>query len=339
LRVLRRLAALSWAGWVLALVSLWLQYHLGVYHTRAWLWLPTAMMGCLAGVTALLLGVGGALLGPRRRTMLGWGFVGMTPLLPAAVLVGYMLYEQGRRNLPNTQAHKIGRMAAITLLEWHAKLAYPHRLETGRLVMYYDDFVRKPGADAAAMEAHLAHLEEVLGRRQHARIIWVRGPSLGMARMSIHSIALGSDTSPAHELDRHELAHALMYQFSRPGAEPPMLLLEGWAMAVDKHPEPLAAAALACRCAIGADRPESSCLRRILSPESYHRGTSYAYDVGGAFVDYLIRQHGVDRFVAFYNSIHPDNYESICEGVFGCSFDALEREFWKDAESRSKHGK
>ncbi len=103
------------------------------------------------------------------------------------------------------------------------------------------------------MDAHLAHLEEVLGRRQHSQIHWVRGPALGMGPMCIHSIALGSESSPAGVLDRHELAHAFLYQFSvpGPGAEPPMLLLEGWAMAVDGHPEPLAATALTARAGRG----------------------------------------------------------------------------------------
>ena len=109
--------------------------------------------------------------------------------------------------------------------------------------MYYDDRVSDPAGDAAAMDAHLARLEVVLERRQHSRIHWIRGRALGMHAMSIHSVALASEVSPAGWFDRHELAHAFMYQFSDPGSEPPMLLLEGWAMAVDGHPEPLAATA------------------------------------------------------------------------------------------------
>jgi hypothetical protein len=270
--------------------------------------------------------------------MVGWGLLGAVPLLLWATLIVYMLHEQGQKNLPNTHAHKVGRMAAITLLEWHAKFRYPHRLETDRLVMYHEG-VRQPAADAAAMDAHLARLEEILGRRQHARIHWVRGSSLGLQAMSIHSIALGSEASPASSLDRHELAHALMYQFSRPEAEPPMLLLEGWAMAVDGHGAPLAASALACRKDFIFCQPPDTCLRLILSKGSYHVGTGYAYDVGGAFVDFLLRRFGAEKFVEFYNSIHPESYEADCERILGCRFAALEQEFWKDAERNSKLGK
>jgi hypothetical protein len=322
------------------MISLWLQYQLGIYHTRAWLWLPAALAGGVAGVLALLLGFGRGVLGPHRWRAIGWGLCAATPLLLSGALVGYMLYEQDCRNLPNTQAHRIGRMAAITLLDGYAQWCYPHRLETDRLVMRYDESVKRPDADAAAMDAHLAHLEEVLGRRQHSHIIWVRGPSLGMATMSIHSIALGSDASPASELDRHELAHAFLYQFSRPDAAPPMLLLEGWAMAVDGHPEPLAGAALACRKRLaGSGGQPSACLAWILRPDSYHVGEEYAYAVGGALVDYLIRGYGPDKFLAFYNSIHPDCYEAACEGVFACRFETLEQEFWRDVEANSARGK
>jgi hypothetical protein len=352
-RWLRRLTALSWAGWALAVLSLWLQYQLGVYHTLDWLWLPFAVVGVIAGIAAFLLGVWRTLFGPIRRIMFGWALVGIVPPLLWVVLVMYMFSEQGRRNLPNTHAHKIGRMAAISLIDWHGWWRYRHCLETDRLVMYYDDGVTEPAADAAAMDAHLAQLEKILGRRQHSRIRWVRGSALGILGtlgfqgMSIHSMALGSDASPALWLDRHELAHSFLYQFSRPDAEPPMLLLEGWAMAVDGHPAPLAPSALAGRSRVAASsgkdfdssKGPDSCLRVILSPDSYHVGHGHAYAVGGAFVEYVIRQHGPEKFVELYNSIHPETYEAEFNRILGCPFDALEREFWNDAETNGKRGK
>jgi hypothetical protein len=332
LRRLRRAAVVSWAGWGAAVLSLWVQYQVGVYHTVGWLWLPFEAAALAAGVAALFVGLARAVVGPRRRAALGWAATGVTPVLLSALVAGYMFYEQGRKNLPNTQAHKVGRMAAVTLLTAHAQLRYPHRLETDRLVMYYDDRVTDPAGDAAAMDAHLARLEEVLGRRQHARIRWVRGQALGMHAMSIHSVALASEASPADSFDRHELAHAFLYQFSDPGSEPPMLLLEGWAMAVDGHPEPLAATALAARDEFTVWRGTPTCLRSILAPDLYHVGIGYAYDLGGALVDFLLRRYGADKFVEFYNAIRPDTFDADCERVFGWGIDELEHEFWADAE-------
>jgi hypothetical protein len=277
--------------------------------------------------------------GPCRRAAFGWATLAVVPLPLWAALAGYMFFVQGRSNLPNTQAHKVGRMAAVTLLEGHVRVRYPHRLETARLVMYHDDQVTDPAGDAAAMDAHLAHLEEVLGRRQHSRIHWVRGPALGMRAMCIHSIVLGSDSSPAGVLDRHELAHAFLYQFSAPGAEPPMLLLEGWAMAVDGHPEPLAETALAARAQVAVWRGTPAALRSLLSADLYHVGIGQAYELGGAFVDFLLRRYGPDRFLAFYNAIHPDRYEAACAQIFGCSWDTLEQESWSEVERSAKVGK
>jgi hypothetical protein len=330
------MAVMSWSGWLLAMLSLWVQYHLAVYDTIGWLWLPFAAVAVGAAIAALLVGFMRTVFGPQRRAMLGWAFVGVTPLLLMGLLVGYMFFEQGRRNLPNTQAHKIGRTAAVTLLKGHAWFHYPYRLETARLVMYYDDRVTDPAGDAAAMDAHLARLEEVLGRRQHSRIHWIRGQALTMHAMSIHSVALASEVSPASSLDRHEIAHSFLYQFSDRGSEPPMLLLEGWAMAVDGHPEPLAISALSARKQFTIWRRTTNCLRSILSPDLYHVGIGHAYELGGALVDFLIRRCGADKFLEFYNSIHPESFDADCERIFGRGIDELEREFWQDIEGRSR---
>jgi hypothetical protein len=314
----------GWFGWALAVISLWVQYQLGVYHTVAWLWSPCAGVGMLAGLAAFVLGTWRAIRGPQRRAALGWAVHGVLPLLLWATLVGYMFREQGRKNLPNAHAHKIGRMAAVTLMDYHARLIYPHRVEGDRLVMYHGDGVTNVSADVASMEAHLDRMEDLLGRRQHARIIWIRGSALGQSNMSIHSIALGSDTGRADVLDHHEVAHAFMYQFSEPGSEPPMLFLEGWAMAVDGHLEPFALAALGCR--------EPGGLGVLLAADRYHRGDPEAYYIGGALVDYLLRHHGPEPFLAFYNTCHPATYADDFERAYGIEFAAMETQFWKAME-------
>jgi hypothetical protein len=345
LRLLRWFAGVAWTGSSLAILSLWLQYQFGVYHTNAWLWLPLTVIGVTAGVSSLFLGlIKMRRLGGRRGMIFKWITAGTTPLLLLIALAGYMVYERNRSNLPNTAAHKVGRMAAVTLIDLHARLRYPHRLETARLVMYYDDQITDPTGDVVAAEAHLARLEKILGRRQHSRIHWIRGSALGQQPMAIHSITIGSESGPADLLDRHELAHALLYQFSVPQADPPKLLLEGWAMAVDGHPEPLAETALFARQQL-AELPGSSALRKILSPDLYHVGLSEAYEIGGAFVDFLLRRYGAEKFLAFYNLVHPENYESVCEQVFKASWDTLEQAFWAEMErsvradkSRMVHG-
>lgn len=339
IRWLRWCAVVSWVGVGAAVLSLWIQYQLGVYDTIDWLWLPFEVIGAVAGFAALLVGLVRAVRSPRRQATLGLALVGFSPILLSVLLVGYMFFEQGRKNLPNTQAHKIGRTGAVSLLKAHARFRYPHRVETARLVMYHDDSVADPTGDVLAMDVHLARLEEVLGRRQHSRIHWVRGRALGMHAMSIHSVALASESSPAGWFDRHEIAHAFLYQFSDPGSEPPMLLLEGWAMAVDEHPEPLAMTALTARKDFAVWRGTPHCLRSILAPDLYHVGTGFAYDLGGALVDFLLRRYGPDKFVEFYNGVRPESFDADCERVFGRGIDELEREFWADAERNAPREK
>jgi hypothetical protein len=321
------LPLLSWIGWILAVLSLSGQYHLGVYRTHAWLWLPFAALGAVAGEMTVLLGVYRGLLGPNRARALSWAAIGVVPLLLWAAITVYMFYEQARHHLPDNEVHKVGRMAAITLIEGHARIRYPHRLETGRLVMYYGNGVTDPAEDAAAMDTHLARLEGILGRRQQSRIEWIRGPALGQTFMSIHSDCLSGETSPVSWADRHELAHSFLYQFSRPDSEPPMMLLEGWAMSVDSHPKPLALTAL------GVRGKNDRYLETLLRPDSYHYGTADAYYVGGALVDYLVRRYGGERFLDFYNSCHPETYRGDFERVYGIGFQEMEDDFWKEMES------
>ena len=110
-------------------------------------------------------------------------------------------------------------------------------------------------------------------------------------------------------------------------------------MAVDGHPEPLAETALSARGQIAVWRGTPAALRSLLSADLYHVGIGQAYELGGAFVDFLLRRYGPDKFLAFYNAIHPDRYESACERILGCSWDSLEQEFWSEVERRANAGK
>src|SRR5262249_5114764 len=122
-----------------------------------------------------------------------------------------------------------------------ARLAYPHRLGSQRLVMFYDDRVTDPHKDLEAMDRHVAGLEAVTGRPLRDKIHWVRGELFGRRQMQICGLALGRCQSPAAwdpadhpfrlSVDRHELAHGVVQQVQPPGTDAPMLLVEGWAEA------------------------------------------------------------------------------------------------------------
>ncbi len=333
-----RFALLSWACWLAAVTSLWLQDWLGVYDTRTLLWLPFALAGTLAAVVGLALGIIGLVRGPRRGATFGRGVLGLGPVLAVAWLALSMVAEQGRRSLPHGPAHRVGRMGAVTLLELHAAWKYPGRHATERLIQYHGAEVGDPAGDAAAMAEHLARLEALLGRKQHSPIRWVRGGALGMGSLSLHSVALTASGSPPTWLDRHELAHAFLHQFCRPDADPPALLLEGFATAVDGRADPggsLARVALSARAPFAHRRGArpGECLRSLLQTD-YHVAAPEAYEFGGAFVEYLLREFGAEAFLALHNGMHPETLDADYRRALGIDFAELERRFWADAECR-----
>jgi hypothetical protein len=116
------------------------------------------------------------------------------------------------RDHPNNLPFRLVKFAAAHLMELQARYLYPHRLETARLVMCYDDSVDDPQGDAAAMDRHLARMEQLTGKSLRAKVYWVRGPLLGMNGFCNRGVVSGSSQSPADAgtLDRHELAHAVL---------------------------------------------------------------------------------------------------------------------------------
>jgi hypothetical protein len=171
--------------------------------------------------------------GPRRVAAITWAVLGVLPPLFWLALGWYGQRQWGSRNVPHNLPLALVRMAGASLMEAQARYLYPHRLETDRLVMFYDDAVADPQRDLETMDRHVARLQETTGLTLRAKIWWVRGSLLGQEGVALYGLALGSSTSPAEYRDRHELAHAVIYQGEYPDTDPPTLLVEGWAELVN----------------------------------------------------------------------------------------------------------
>jgi hypothetical protein len=76
-------------------------------------------------------------------------------------------------------------------------------------------------------------------------------------------------------------------------------------------------------------------MRKLLGPSWYDRDLGPVYSFGGAFVDFLIRTHGIEKFLRIYNECRPASCEVAFLDVFGMDIDALEAEFWKDARQQA----
>lgn len=367
LRWLRRWGALTWAGWLLSIGLLWWLHSARVLHPPSLLFIFLVALTFLSALAALGIGLWRLLRGPKRLGAAAWLLVAILPVLGWAALARYA-YRNGREGeVPRDPAMILMMRAGHSLMEAQATYLYAHRLESQRLVMLYPDGLTDPEGDLRAMDRHVADMEVRTGLPLRAKIYWARGSLLGQRGLCCFGIALGSDESPASELDRHELAHALLNQHYTTATEPPTLLSEGWAnsqqsQARDDTDLAFGAWSLRKHLADLAKSPESewkrglaryadeegmvrllrnlhgpgtkggSYLRELTDSYWYHRDKGAIYEIGGAFVNFLLRKYDRERFVKFYFACRPGTFEAECQNVFGISPDELEKEFWEDAE-------
>jgi hypothetical protein len=212
--------------------------------------------------------------------------------------------------------------------------------------MFYDERVTSPHKDLEAMDRHVAALEALTDKPLRAKIHWVRGEMLGRRQFAIRGLAFGSSCSPIDwetadhpfklSLDRHELAHGVMHQLQPPDADPPTLLIEGWAEAHSGLiPQKQAEYALHSR-RLWRERagvgPDASYLRELTGATWYRRVDGPVYSVGAAFAAYVLKTYGVARFLRLYFTCRPERFAEVCAAELGVELDTLEAAFWAEAE-------
>lgn len=364
---LRVLQGFAWAAWLftfLAAALLWGEFLASVLHPWAWTFIVLAIGSIASTLGCLILGVWRALAGPSRMRALGLLALGLVPATLIGVLIAAGADQYRRGQISRSVPFIAFAMAGASLGEIEARWRYPHRLESDRLVMYYDSRVTNPQRELEDLDRHVANLERMMKRPLRAKIWWVRGTLLGQRWLSIAGTSLGSDASPARAVDRHELAHAVMYQAMTPATSPTMLLAEGWAESRSCDVLDLAERALNDRATVASlatqtedDRRKSLAgwadaagyewlarrsrelgperfhlVRELTEPWWYHRDRGAAYNVGGAFVDYLVRTYGADRFVEFYLAVRPGQVDEACKQTLGHPLDDVESHFWRECE-------
>lgn len=371
LRSLRLWCAVTWAAWLLCLALLWGEHLASVLHPPSLLFIFLLVVNFGAALAALGIGLWRVLRGPTRIGAAAWVLVSLLPVLSWGELACYA-YRNGQEcELPRNPAMILMTRTGQSLMEAQATYLYPHRLESQRLVMFYGDGLADPQGDLRAMDRHVQEMEQLTGLRLRAKIYWARGRLLGQGNLCCYGIALGSAQSPANELDRHELAHALLNQHYTTATQAPTLLSEGWAMSQQyqaRDGADSAAAALGLRQQLAAlandldsgrglvnyadkegmirllrdlherGSQDGFYLRELTDSYWYHRDKGPVYSIGGAFVNFLLRKYGGPRFVQFYFACRPGNFDAECQKVFGIKLNDLEKEFWEDAEQLVSRG-
>jgi hypothetical protein len=285
--------------------------------------------------------------GPHRKRAAAWGLACVWPWAFWGYLSFYTLWTATTgRAFPRNLVADTAAIASATLLEGVVPWAYPHRLESERLVLFFDDRISNPQRDLEEMERHVAGLERQTGKALRAKIHWVRGEIFGRRNFSIRGLAFGSPQSPAdwvtadHELgvsvDRHELAHAFMHQAQPIDADPPTLLAEGWAesqngMSTEKRAGLALHSRALWRERTGLEGP-ATYVEELTDQAWYHRLDGPIYNVGGAFAEYLLRKHGTEKFMRLYFESRPGTFSQTCAKELGVKLVTLEAEFWAEAE-------
>jgi hypothetical protein len=77
---------------------------------------------------------------------------------------------------------------------------------------------------------------------------------------------------------------------------------------------------------------EPGCLATLTGPSWYHQDSGPVYTIGGAFVNFLIRQNGTKRFIEFYYACRSGSFNANCQSVYGVDADELEGQFWADTK-------
>ena len=77
---------------------------------------------------------------------------------------------------------RLAQVMGAAFMRADVDLRYRHRLESKRLVMFYDprnpehpERVDRPERDLAVMDEHLARLEQMLGGTISSKVYWIRG--------------------------------------------------------------------------------------------------------------------------------------------------------------------
>jgi hypothetical protein len=317
-----------------SIAAVWLYGRSAMLHPYHLVVVGSLLSLLAAAALALFLGFQQLAHGPNRGPVAGWLLIALAPLIFWCFVGAYGARQWRQRKVPHNLMMQLSVGAGSALMRLESSFAYPHRLETDHMVMLYDA-LEDPHGDGEAMDRHMAEMVETLGTAPGAKVIWVRGrlPLLDLGELSVNEVALGSAESPKDwetegRLDRHELAHAVLDAVSAADADPPSFLHEGWAESQGGAPrKELAAKALARR----AEEPEVR-IESLIEPALYHRLDGPVPALGGAFVEFLIREHGAAKFLQLYDECDEGRFKDTFHEIYDVELEAMEAAFWDDAK-------
>jgi hypothetical protein len=262
-------------------------------------------------------------------------------LLPGLAAIWGGLYAHrisSNRYIPDNLLMRWMGSAGVSLADLERSIRYPIVYEGQRVDMYCAREIADGPELVRQMDEHISALEKRIGRTSDIKARWIRGDILGRNNYQFFGLAM-SDYEPSaenqeptiHSLDRHELAHFVLSQFMNADSSPPCLMLEGWAQMMSLPSEKLAIDAWRHRYL----EHGTWSLQDLTTMPWYRYSRQSVYSIGGAFVDYLIRHHGIDSFVTLYLMANEEHFADQFQDIYHISLSEIEPEFWKEIDAQT----
>ena len=305
----------------------------GMAAVRVWHphFLPVTPMLALvmaAGLALVVVASWRIVRGPGRGRALSWLLIGAAPLWFVA---GHFVYGAavglGRNHPPDSLLRPLVSLGDA-LMDLEARIRYPEWTYGEKVVMMSAPMPdAQARAQVAAMDRHIRALEARLGRPTAWTVRWARGPILREQGKAHRGLGVGSvpgegrpDAEDLAPTDRHEVAHAMIASFCPSSADPPTVLIEGWAEANMGGDPVIKATNLKGEW----ERGNGFTLRQLTGVNWYHRHQNPVYLYGASLVDFLLRRFGPEKFLELYTTCSQATFESDCRRILGLDLDGLD---------------
>lgn len=326
-------AAIVWIAWLAGLGLMWSYYRLHVMHPH-FVWLVGLLaIQCAAAIVLVVWSLARIVRGPGRRGAAGWLLLGTAPLWLWAAHFGYGAWRMNEEHAPMTVPVKMIGTAVGSFADMFARARHRQRAASRHTLLFHDA-AEMPQAQLDEIDRHVERMDKLLGRAPQGNIHWIRGEVFGAGAepggWSVRGLAIV--THPAagvQDIDRHEVAHAVIERHAGPLAVPPTVLIEGWAESQSGYRPGL----LAYRAQRRRGRGQVLSLRE-LTGRRYARGDWPVYEFGGALVEYLLDEYGGPKFLELYSTCRPETFGEDCRRVLGVDVDTLERQYWEFVDKR-----
>ena len=292
------------------------------------------------GLIVFAIGIASLLVFARivRRSRIAWGIgiwmITMTPIVIFGAFIWLVFsLSQSRGDMQLSLPVRAFGIWVGNYFDVEARWKNP-RITLGEHVeLFHDDDVEDPQTMVQKMDQHVLAMAKTLGvDPTEWSLAWCRSKLGGQSGRAVglwaicpfdkNDVRNQSANEPGF-VDHHEVAHTFITSLCGIDQEPPMLLVEGWAMARNPS-QPVDMVELKYERATD----QSWSLMDLVSDKFYGRSIGPCYRYGGPLVTYLLERFGGPRFLELYGNVRRPTFLADAERILGVSWQQLDHDFW-----------